>query len=321
MAGSMKKLYIELADTPSKRMEGLMFRKNMEQDDGMLFKFNRSDNYSFWMSNTYIPLDIAFLSDEGTIMQIDKMYPLSTKSITSKNKCKYVLEVNQGWFKNNGLKEGDKLGGIYFDQIRFSQALQNLNIPNQGTQQTQQQQMQVKPEVKLELGFKEKIKYAEERGFKLRILYISLNSHSVGPRIISTVPQEGNKYPFFTGDYGEYFKAYDESPTINGPNYEVKGGCIKSYYLRGIQKLDILDKKGNIVNMMKGVSIQDVVKVDRAKTKIDIKKQIPQLTDLQWEKIKDKVYKKLETGASLQIVIELIKQFLIASDMLLKKKK
>jgi uncharacterized membrane protein (UPF0127 family) len=94
----MKKLKIELADTPSKRELGLMGRKKLAQNNGMLFKFPESNVLSFWMKNTYIPLDIAFLDDNGRIVQIESMNPLSTRTTSAKQPCRYALEVNKDWF-------------------------------------------------------------------------------------------------------------------------------------------------------------------------------------------------------------------------------
>lgn len=105
----MKKLFIEIADTPIKREYGLMDRKTLANNHGMLFKFPEAQRLGFWMRNTYIPLDIAFINNDGEISQIERMYPLSTRSIRSNNNCKYALEVNAGWFKDNGIKVGDKI--------------------------------------------------------------------------------------------------------------------------------------------------------------------------------------------------------------------
>jgi len=106
----MQKLYIELADTPIKRQYGLMDRRNLDKNAGMLFKFPEKDRRHFWMQNTYIPLDIAFIDDDGKIFQIANMIPTSTKPVSSSRSCRYVLEVNRGWFKNNGLKVGSSVG-------------------------------------------------------------------------------------------------------------------------------------------------------------------------------------------------------------------
>lgn len=107
----MKKLTVEIADTPIKREFGLMDRRTLAQNNGMLFKFPHKSNLSFWMRNTYLPLDIAFIDDDGKILQISEMYPLSTRAIRSNYACKYALEVNKGWFKSNNIKEGSYVVG------------------------------------------------------------------------------------------------------------------------------------------------------------------------------------------------------------------
>lgn len=106
----MKRLFIKVADTPSKREMGLMFCKAMDKNSGMMFKFPYAHHLRFWMKNTYIPLDIAFMDDDGKILQIETMNPLSTKAITSVHPCKYALEVNGGWFKNNSIEVGNVIG-------------------------------------------------------------------------------------------------------------------------------------------------------------------------------------------------------------------
>ena len=107
----MNKLYVKVADTDEKRTIGLMGRKELPDNHGMLFKFPFAHRLSFWMRNTYIPLDIAFLDDQGEVLQIENMYPLSTRAITSSYICKYALEVNSGWFDKNGVRVGSYIGG------------------------------------------------------------------------------------------------------------------------------------------------------------------------------------------------------------------
>jgi uncharacterized membrane protein (UPF0127 family) len=96
----------EIVDTPEGHAQGLMGRKKLGDNSGMLFVFPRSKRLSFWMANTYIPLDIAFVGADGRIRQIEKMSPLCTKSIPSRDECRYALEVNEGWFSKNGIEVG-----------------------------------------------------------------------------------------------------------------------------------------------------------------------------------------------------------------------
>ena len=103
-------LKVEIADSPSEREKGLMFRYSMPDDRGMLFVFENERNLAFWMKNTFIPLDIAYISARGLINEIYRMEPLDySKVYTSKKPAKYALEVNAGWFKKNGIKPGMKM--------------------------------------------------------------------------------------------------------------------------------------------------------------------------------------------------------------------
>ena len=104
------KLNIEIADTMDDRLRGLMFRKYLPENQGMLFIFDETEKRSFWMKNTYLPLSIAYISRNGIINEIYHMRPLDT-SVTypSIYPARYVLEVNKGWFKKNNIKKGSKL--------------------------------------------------------------------------------------------------------------------------------------------------------------------------------------------------------------------
>jgi len=105
-------LWAEVANKEATQMTGLMFRKNLDWDCGMLFVFSNSATRNFWMRNTYIPLGIAFVDDQGKILNILEMTPLSDKIYSSDGAAKYVLEVNKGWFEKNKVKAGDKIEGL-----------------------------------------------------------------------------------------------------------------------------------------------------------------------------------------------------------------
>lgn len=103
-------LSVEIADTWKSRQTGLMFRKSLEKNRGMLFVFNDETVRSFWMKNTYIPLSIAYIDKRGVIKEIHDMKPLDTSVFyPSRNPAKYALEVNRGWFKENNIGVGCKL--------------------------------------------------------------------------------------------------------------------------------------------------------------------------------------------------------------------
>jgi len=97
----------EIARTHDERQQGLMFRQNLPDGEGMLFIFESDQILSFWMKNTYIPLSIAYISSAGRIIDIKDMFPHDESSVTSSRSVRYALEVPQGWFDKNGVKEGD----------------------------------------------------------------------------------------------------------------------------------------------------------------------------------------------------------------------
>ena len=105
----MAKLTIEVADTPATLAHGLMFRKDMPSDEGMLFKFPDIQEACFWGKNTYIPLDVAFVGSDNEIMEIRQIVPMSTRLIRSSGLCVMAIETNAGYFENNGIKPGHKI--------------------------------------------------------------------------------------------------------------------------------------------------------------------------------------------------------------------
>ncbi|MBN2534522.1 MAG: DUF192 domain-containing protein [Spirochaetales bacterium] len=98
---------IECARTNEQRRTGLMYRKKLGPREGMIFIFPQNAQTPFWMKNTYIPLSVAFLSEEGEILDIKDMTPLSTDLVKSRYPYKYALEVNQGILEEIGVHTGD----------------------------------------------------------------------------------------------------------------------------------------------------------------------------------------------------------------------
>jgi uncharacterized membrane protein (UPF0127 family) len=98
---------VECARTDEERRKGLMFRKELPPKKGMVFVFPQYGESPFWMKSTYIPLSIAFLSEDGEILDIKDMSPLSTDLVKSRYPYKYALEVNQGEFEELGIRPGD----------------------------------------------------------------------------------------------------------------------------------------------------------------------------------------------------------------------
>ena len=97
----------EIAEKAEDRNHGFMERKNIPDGTGMLFVFERDQILSFWMKNTPHPLSIAYIDSKGKIRNIYDMTPYSLASIVSTVKVRYALEVPQGWYKKNGITEGD----------------------------------------------------------------------------------------------------------------------------------------------------------------------------------------------------------------------
>ncbi|MEX8517839.1 MAG: DUF192 domain-containing protein [Leptothrix sp. (in: b-proteobacteria)] len=110
----MHNIHAEVAQTPEQRQIGLMNRKSMAGNDGMLFVFEQPAGHCFWMKNTLIPLSIAFVADDGTIVNVADMQPQSEVSHCPDKPIRYALEMNQGWFAKRGFKAGMKLGGAPF---------------------------------------------------------------------------------------------------------------------------------------------------------------------------------------------------------------
>jgi len=108
----------QLAITPAQHAVGLMYRKEMEQHEGMLFVFATPTMQCFWMKNTHIPLTAAFLADDGMILNLEDMKPMSEESHCSIKPVRYVLEMNKGWFAKKGLKPGMKLSGQPFSAAK-----------------------------------------------------------------------------------------------------------------------------------------------------------------------------------------------------------
>jgi len=116
ISAGMHVLHVEVAKTPEEHSIGLMFRKTMPTNDGMLFIFDRAGQQCFWMKNTLLPLSVAFISDDGSITNIEDMKPQTLDSHCSTKEVRFVLEMNDGWFAKRGIKPGMKLKGSPFSE-------------------------------------------------------------------------------------------------------------------------------------------------------------------------------------------------------------
>ena len=103
-------LWVEVADTLEKQERGLMFRRSLPDNEGMLFVYKEPIEMSFWMRNTFLPLDIAFIGADGRILNIHQARPLDDSVLyRSAGAAKYVIETNQGWFSRHGIGPGERV--------------------------------------------------------------------------------------------------------------------------------------------------------------------------------------------------------------------
>ncbi|MGL5736087.1 MAG: DUF192 domain-containing protein [Beijerinckiaceae bacterium] len=113
--GKAHAFMVEVMRNDQERARGLMFRRSMPADRGMLFDFKREENVSMWMQNTYIPLDMLFIRKDGTIHRIaENTEPLSTATIPSGGPVYSVLEINGGESARRGIKAGDRVSHAIF---------------------------------------------------------------------------------------------------------------------------------------------------------------------------------------------------------------
>jgi len=255
----MKQLRVEVADTFSKREYGLMNRKKLAKNSGMLFKYPYHNRLSFWMKNTYLPLDIAFINDQGVVLQIESMVPLSTRAIVSKYLCRYALEVNKGWFKKNGIKEGSVILGEginYKKGIAIKKEAKNKNAPsNVPVQEDPSFPEQIEPpmehlpgetvreqkdpDVKLNMTIKDLIEDADYRGLSLLLVY-QIKERSDKPSLVLPPKKITGPFEFEPDEHGEedaIVKCWDE-----------QDGGWKSFLIDNIVSIDYFDKE-NISNL------------------------------------------------------------------------
>lgn len=114
LRAGMHMIKAEVAQTRQEQQTGLMWRTSMGSNEGMLFVFPQARQQCFWMKNTLLPLSIAFIADDGSIVNIDEMLPQTENSHCSSAPVRYVLEMNKGWFKKRGISAGYQLSGDAF---------------------------------------------------------------------------------------------------------------------------------------------------------------------------------------------------------------
>ena len=125
-------IQVQLAVTESESTRGLMFRKSLAPSHGMLFIYPRSEQRSFWMRNTSIPLDIGYFSSDGVLEEVHPMYPHVETGVSSRSeRIQFALEMNQGWFARNEVKRGARLD---LAEIRKALTARGFNPDNYNIQ-------------------------------------------------------------------------------------------------------------------------------------------------------------------------------------------
>jgi len=114
LSAGMHNIRAEVARTPLQTQTGMMLRTEMAPHEGMLFVFEQASPQCFWMKNTPLPLSIAFVADDGTVVNILDMKPQVLDSHCSTQPVRFALEMNQGWFAKRGIKPGARLKGPPF---------------------------------------------------------------------------------------------------------------------------------------------------------------------------------------------------------------
>jgi uncharacterized protein len=110
---------VELAQTPQQMAQGLMFRRALPADAGMLFEFDHDEPASFWMKNTIIPLDMLFITSDGVVADLhERAVPLLLEAITSDRPVRAVLELNGGTVERLGIKRGDRVVHPFFTKAQ-----------------------------------------------------------------------------------------------------------------------------------------------------------------------------------------------------------
>lgn len=112
LGAGMHRIEAELAHTDQSRQRGLMHRKSMPEQRGMIFVFEHEAAHCMWMRNTFLPLSVAFLDAEGRVINIEDMVPQTEDSHCAQAPARFALEMNQGWFSARGIRAGARLRGI-----------------------------------------------------------------------------------------------------------------------------------------------------------------------------------------------------------------
>lgn len=108
----MHLIQAEVVSDYASRARGLMYRKSLGRNAGMLFIFDNPAIHCMWMKNTLVPLSVAFIDERGSIVNVEDMEPHSEASHCAAQPVRYALEMNRGWFAARGIRPGTRLGGV-----------------------------------------------------------------------------------------------------------------------------------------------------------------------------------------------------------------
>jgi uncharacterized membrane protein (UPF0127 family) len=112
LAARFHRIEAEVAADQAARMQGLMHRKSLAPNRGMLFVFPQAARHCMWMRNTFLPLSVAFIDDEGKIINIEDMAPQTEDNHCAGGPARFALEMNRGWFAEKGIRPGQSIGGL-----------------------------------------------------------------------------------------------------------------------------------------------------------------------------------------------------------------
>jgi uncharacterized membrane protein (UPF0127 family) len=102
-------LVVEVAREKEQQAKGMMFRRSLGPDEAMLFVSDRDTNLAFWMKNTYVDLDLAYIRSDGTVLQIERMKAFNPEAVFSREPARFALEVPAGWFAAHGIEVDAKV--------------------------------------------------------------------------------------------------------------------------------------------------------------------------------------------------------------------
>jgi uncharacterized protein len=112
LSAGVHRIEAEVASNGPSREEGLMFRRQLAPGRGMLFVFPVQARHCMWMRNTYLPLSVAFLDEQGAIVNVEDMQPQTENNHCAAKPARYALEMNLGWFQKRGIAVGQRIGGV-----------------------------------------------------------------------------------------------------------------------------------------------------------------------------------------------------------------